>query len=149
MQSHSPLMQVIHFCERERLVLLADEVYQANTYQLPAMPFHSFHKSVVELGSSVELASFHSISKGAYRPLSRPPSRQGLVLEGRRMTITPPPQPMWFFFPCPLAATSLTSTPADPCPLQACWANADDAAVTWSCSTSIRWSWSSWRSAFP
>lgn len=56
--------EVVRFCERECLVLLADEVYQANTYQLPERPFHSFRKAVLDMGSKVELASFHSVSKG-------------------------------------------------------------------------------------
>ncbi|KAJ2783081.1 alanine transaminase [Coemansia javaensis] len=55
--------EVVRFCERERLVLLADEVYQTNIYT-ETNPFVSFKKVVSRLGSPVELFSFHSISKG-------------------------------------------------------------------------------------
>jgi aspartate/methionine/tyrosine aminotransferase len=42
---HPPAsFQVIEFCHHERLVLMADEVYQENVYQLPQRPFHSFKK---------------------------------------------------------------------------------------------------------
>ena len=54
---------LVRFCERERLVLLADEVYQKNVY-VESKPFVSFKKVVSELGSNVELVSFHSVSKG-------------------------------------------------------------------------------------
>ncbi|OMH86140.1 putative alanine aminotransferase, mitochondrial [Zancudomyces culisetae] len=56
--------QVVRFCEDEGLVLLADEVYQQNVYYKQDKPFHSFKKVVSSLKSSVELFSFHSISKG-------------------------------------------------------------------------------------
>ncbi|KAJ2699201.1 alanine transaminase [Coemansia spiralis] len=55
--------EVVRFCERERLVLLADEVYQTNIYT-ETHPFVSFKKVVSRLQSPVELFSFHSISKG-------------------------------------------------------------------------------------
>nr|AIT69938.1 alanine transaminase [Eucheuma denticulatum] len=54
---------VIRFCEREGLVILADEVYQQNVY-VTDKPFISFKKVVTEMHSKVELASFHSVSKG-------------------------------------------------------------------------------------
>lgn len=54
---------LVRFCEREGLVILADEVYQANVY-VDERPFVSFKKVVVEMHSPVELASFHSTSKG-------------------------------------------------------------------------------------
>ncbi|EDQ91018.1 uncharacterized protein MONBRDRAFT_31676 [Monosiga brevicollis MX1] len=60
------MREVVQFCRRERLVLLADEVYQANTYQ-DHLPFHSFKKVVASMPDcrdTVELASFHSLSKG-------------------------------------------------------------------------------------
>ena len=62
MLSRSNLEDIVRFCERERLVILADEVYQSNVYG--DKPFVSFKKVVAELESPVELASFHSISKG-------------------------------------------------------------------------------------
>ncbi|KAJ1796077.1 alanine transaminase, partial [Coemansia sp. RSA 2399] len=59
----SNIAEIVRFCERERLVLLADEVYQTNIYT-GTNPFVSFKKVVSQLGSSVELFSLHSISKG-------------------------------------------------------------------------------------
>ncbi|ORX89659.1 PLP-dependent transferase [Basidiobolus meristosporus CBS 931.73] len=61
------MREVIEFCQRERLVLLADEVYQENIYMPSTRPFHSFKKVLKSMGPSfddVELISFHSISKG-------------------------------------------------------------------------------------
>ncbi|KAI8589997.1 pyridoxal phosphate-dependent transferase [Geranomyces variabilis] len=60
------MRKIIEFCHSEKLVLLADEVYQTNTY-LPSVPFTSFKKVLRSMGSefsSLELVSFHSISKG-------------------------------------------------------------------------------------
>ncbi|KAJ2383898.1 alanine transaminase [Coemansia sp. RSA 2611] len=57
------IAEIVQFCERENLVLLADEVYQTNIYT-GTNPFVSFKKVVSKLQSSVELFSFHSISKG-------------------------------------------------------------------------------------
>ena len=58
---------IIKYCKQENLVLMADEVYQANTYQ-ENLPFHSFKKVLksmsADIANSVELVSFHSISKG-------------------------------------------------------------------------------------
>ncbi|KAI8824035.1 pyridoxal phosphate-dependent transferase [Fimicolochytrium jonesii] len=66
--SVSHMKQIIEFCHREKLVLLADEVYQTNTYMPETFPFHSFKKILMSMGppysTSVELISFHSISKG-------------------------------------------------------------------------------------
>ncbi|KAJ2080030.1 alanine transaminase [Coemansia sp. RSA 988] len=59
----SNIAEIVQFCEQERLVLLADEVYQTNIYT-ETNPFVSFKKVVSKLGSQVELFSFHSISKG-------------------------------------------------------------------------------------
>nr|AIT69935.1 alanine transaminase [Dumontia simplex] len=61
--SEQNLKDIIHFCERENLVIMADEVYQKNVYT-EEKPFVSFKKVVSELRSQVELASFHSVSKG-------------------------------------------------------------------------------------
>lgn len=61
--SPANLKEIVRFCEREQLVILADEVYQKNVYE-PSKPFTSFKKVVAELQSTVELASFHSVSKG-------------------------------------------------------------------------------------
>ncbi|KAJ3094835.1 hypothetical protein HK100_006002 [Physocladia obscura] len=60
------MKEIVAFCKQERLVLLADEVYQTNIYTAER-PFHSFKKVVKSLGSeydNFELISFHSISKG-------------------------------------------------------------------------------------
>ncbi|KAJ3274200.1 Alanine--glyoxylate aminotransferase 2, mitochondrial [Terramyces sp. JEL0728] len=60
------MKDIIEFCRQEKLVLMADEVYQANVYT-KELPFHSFKKVLKSMGSkydSVELISFHSISKG-------------------------------------------------------------------------------------
>jgi alanine transaminase len=37
------MIEIIKFCKNEKLVLLADEVYQVNTYKNDK-PFHSFKK---------------------------------------------------------------------------------------------------------
>ena len=59
----SVMRDVIHFCEENNLVLIADEVYQTNIYTANK-PFHSFKKFVCELESPIELVSLHSVSKG-------------------------------------------------------------------------------------
>ena len=59
------MKDIVEFCHKNKLVLLADEVYQKNTYS--DIPFVSFKKVLKEMGpkyDSVELLSFHSISKG-------------------------------------------------------------------------------------
>ncbi|KAJ1910590.1 alanine transaminase [Tieghemiomyces parasiticus] len=66
--SESNMREVVEFCHRERLVLLADEVYQTNFYEPDTRPFHSFKKILrscpAPVRDEVELVSFHSISKG-------------------------------------------------------------------------------------
>ncbi|XP_075045311.1 alanine aminotransferase 2 [Mixophyes fleayi] len=66
-QSRRCIEDVIHFAWEEGLFLLADEVYQDNVYS-ESCQFHSFKKVLYEMGpeysSTVELASFHSTSKG-------------------------------------------------------------------------------------
>lgn len=60
------MVDIIKFCKMENLVLLADEVYQANIYK-DDHPFYSFKKVLKSMGpmyDSVGLISFHSISKG-------------------------------------------------------------------------------------
>lgn len=64
--SRTCIEEVIKFAFREKLFIMADEVYQQNVYQ-EERPFHSFKKVMVEMGapySSMELASFMSTSKG-------------------------------------------------------------------------------------
>ncbi|WWC63596.1 uncharacterized protein I303_106201 [Kwoniella dejecticola CBS 10117] len=66
--SKEAMEQVIHLCYEEGIVLMADEVYQTNIYDPSHRPFHSFKKILrsmpEEIANSVELVSFHSISKG-------------------------------------------------------------------------------------
>uniref|UniRef100_A0A3B1KJY7 alanine transaminase n=1 Tax=Astyanax mexicanus TaxID=7994 RepID=A0A3B1KJY7_ASTMX len=65
-QSRQCIEDVIRFAAKERLFLMADEVYQDNVYA-EGCAFHSFKKVLFEMGpefsSTVELASFHSTSK--------------------------------------------------------------------------------------
>ncbi|KAI8342128.1 pyridoxal phosphate-dependent transferase [Chlamydoabsidia padenii] len=65
--SEENMREIIEFCHSERLVLLADEVYQTNIYKPQSRPFHSFKQVLSSMGekySDQELFSFHSISKG-------------------------------------------------------------------------------------
>ncbi|CAK6974672.1 alanine aminotransferase 2-like isoform X1 [Scomber scombrus] len=65
-QSRQCIEDVIRFAAKERLFLMADEVYQDNVYA-DGCQFHSFKKVLYEMGpeysNTVELASFHSTSK--------------------------------------------------------------------------------------
>uniref|UniRef100_A0A672J6B3 alanine transaminase n=1 Tax=Salarias fasciatus TaxID=181472 RepID=A0A672J6B3_SALFA len=65
-QSRQCIEDVIRFAAKERLFLMADEVYQDNVYA-DGCQFHSFKKVLFEMGpeysETVELASFHSTSK--------------------------------------------------------------------------------------
>lgn len=56
--------RLLEICEGHSLMLLADEVYQANTHEPRSHPFTSFKKVLRDKGSGVPLVSFHSISKG-------------------------------------------------------------------------------------
>nr|AIT69943.1 alanine transaminase [Symphyocladia latiuscula] len=60
--SKDQIYSIIKFCEKNNLLILADEVYQANVFK--PSKFLSFKKAVVDLNSDVEVASFHSVSKG-------------------------------------------------------------------------------------
>lgn len=66
-QSKKCIEEVLHFAYEEKLFVLSDEVYQENVYS-PDCQFHSFKKVLYEMGAeyfnNVELASFHSTSKG-------------------------------------------------------------------------------------
>jgi len=58
--------EIIRFAKEENLLLLADEVYQTNIWGAKS-EFHSFKKVMMEMGpeyQQMELASFHSMSKG-------------------------------------------------------------------------------------
>jgi len=64
--SRENIEAIIRFAHKHRLFILADEVYQDNVYA-PGSQFHSFKKVLSQMGepySSMELASFHSCSKG-------------------------------------------------------------------------------------
>jgi alanine transaminase len=58
------IRNIIQFCYKERIVILADEVYQTNYYRPHHRPFHSFKKVLMSMNIPQELFSFHSISKG-------------------------------------------------------------------------------------
>lgn len=63
------MQEIINFCHEQRLMLLADEVYQTNIYEPESNPFISFKKALmnhpmVKVREGLELVSFHSISKG-------------------------------------------------------------------------------------
>eukprot|EP00798_Chlamydomonas_sp_ICE-L_P015020 gene15020-21092_t len=66
--SKDDLKKLIKFAYDEKIVLMADEVYQENVYQ-DERPFVSAKKVMAEMGepyvSSVELLSFHTVSKGS------------------------------------------------------------------------------------
>lgn len=66
--SEENIRQLITFCWDNRLVLLADEVYQENIYS--TRPFISARKVLGTMSepirSNLELLSFHTVSKGVY-----------------------------------------------------------------------------------
>ncbi|XP_076149694.1 alanine aminotransferase 2 [Alosa pseudoharengus] len=68
-QSRKSIEDVIRFAAEEKLFLLADEIYQDSVHD-PKCEFVSYKKVLFEMGppysSSVELASFNSISKGYF-----------------------------------------------------------------------------------
>lgn len=64
--SRENIENVIRFAYKHHLFVMADEVYQENTY-LSDHPFHSFKKVLMEMGApynQMAMASFHSASKG-------------------------------------------------------------------------------------
>ncbi|KAK6731854.1 hypothetical protein RB195_007983 [Necator americanus] len=64
--SRENIESIIKFAHRHNLFLMADEVYQDNVYA-EGSKFHSFKKVINEMGApynKMELASFHSVSKG-------------------------------------------------------------------------------------
>ncbi|CAO1628892.1 unnamed protein product [Sympodiomycopsis kandeliae] len=66
--TYENIQGIIKLAHEKGLVILADEVYQANIFQPDQKPFHSFKKVLKDFNSQisndVELISFHSISKG-------------------------------------------------------------------------------------
>ncbi|XP_029123827.1 alanine aminotransferase 2 isoform X2 [Elaeis guineensis] len=60
--------EIVEFCKKEGLVLLADEVYQENIY-VENKKFNSFKKIARSMGygeQDISLVSFQSVSKGYY-----------------------------------------------------------------------------------
>mmetsp|Transcript_19728 Transcript_19728/g.22758 ORF Transcript_19728/g.22758 Transcript_19728/m.22758 type:complete len:577 (+) Transcript_19728:197-1927(+) len=72
--SKQAVQEVVQFCATHNLVLLADEVYQENVYD-DNMEFYSCKRAAYDLGllesNEIELASFHSTSKGVYGECGR------------------------------------------------------------------------------
>mmetsp|Transcript_23246 Transcript_23246/g.38531 ORF Transcript_23246/g.38531 Transcript_23246/m.38531 type:complete len:515 (-) Transcript_23246:70-1614(-) len=70
--SESAVQDIVRFCAKHNLVLLADEVYQENIYDEDAK-FTSCKKAAHDAGvtDQMELASFHSTSKGLYGECGR------------------------------------------------------------------------------
>jgi alanine transaminase len=68
------LHQVVQFCARHHLVVLADEVYQENVYD-ESTEFISCKRAAHECGlldrDEIELISFHSTSKGVFGECGR------------------------------------------------------------------------------
>jgi len=66
--SKDNLKDLVRFAHKEKILLLADEVYQENIYQ-DERPFTSVRKVLHEMGepyaSGVEVVSFHTVSKGS------------------------------------------------------------------------------------
>jgi len=72
--SRETVQEVVKFCAKHKLVLLADEVYQENIYE-PEGEFYSCKRAAFETGlvssDSIELVSFHSTSKGIFGECGR------------------------------------------------------------------------------
>jgi len=71
-QNFSPENQadVVKFCKKHNLLLMADEVYQENVYG--GKEFTSFKKVVRQMGyNDLPLVSYHSVSKGFYGECGR------------------------------------------------------------------------------
>lgn len=74
--SRENVESILRLAHKKRLVVMADEVYQANIYKPKELPFVSFKKVLrdfaktgktqedKDIAQDVELVSFHSISKG-------------------------------------------------------------------------------------
>ena len=67
------MRKCIQFCIKNKLVLLADEVYQDNIY-VDTKKFISFRKVALDMGEEgkdLQLISFHSVSKGYFGECGR------------------------------------------------------------------------------
>lgn len=61
--SKDKISSIVDFAEANKLMIIADEVYQTNIYD-KAKPFVSFKKVIMDKRSKLPLASLNSISKG-------------------------------------------------------------------------------------
>jgi len=70
--SKDAIADVVKFCSKHSLILLADEVYQENVYD-PKKTFISCKKAASDAGmlGQLELVSFHSTSKGIFGECGR------------------------------------------------------------------------------
>jgi alanine transaminase len=72
--SKKAVQDVLRFCSKHKLVLLSDEVYQENVYDDDA-EFYSSKRAAFDTGllqsDEIELASFHSTSKGVFGECGR------------------------------------------------------------------------------
>lgn len=72
--SKKAVQDVLWFCAKHKLVLLSDEVYQENVYDENA-EFYSAKRAAFDTGllerDEIELASFHSTSKGVFGECGR------------------------------------------------------------------------------
>jgi alanine transaminase len=72
--SRKAVQDVVRFCANHNLVLLADEVYQENVYD-ENVEFYSAKRAAFDAGllqcDGIELASFHSTSKGVFGECGR------------------------------------------------------------------------------
>ena len=68
--SKKNVQDVVKFCSKHQLVLMADEVYQENVYD---GEFYSCKRAAYDCGvlNDIELVSFHSVSKGVYGECGR------------------------------------------------------------------------------
>lgn len=68
------IRDIVKFCSKHKLVLLADEVYQDNVYD-ESSEFYSCKKAAHDTGldeaDAIELVSFHSTSKGLFGECGR------------------------------------------------------------------------------
>lgn len=66
------LEAIVRWCYRERIVLLADEVYQANIYSdIPFVSAHKVLREMQDVAGTLECLSFHTISKGVFGECGR------------------------------------------------------------------------------
>jgi alanine transaminase len=72
--SKQAIQDIVKFCSKHKLVLLADEVYQENVYDDNA-EFYSAKRAAYDTGLSqedaIEMISFHSTSKGLFGECGR------------------------------------------------------------------------------